>query len=131
MMNREHTKREFISPAANVNSLGRNSQKQHACFRIGNQSQMMFHLCYQDNTSESIAYIDLKRIYFNPSSGIILRFHDKTELAIRGRNLQPLRDRLADHRVSHIEEKEALHDESDDECDFISAIEWIKTEEDS
>lgn len=115
---------------SNVAQIHSGAQERLNCYRIAAHSQMMFHICYLNGTSETIPYSEVKKVFTDPSVGLIIRFHDKTELAVKGRNLVPLRDRMGSHRVTHIEEKCKEHDVFPENEDFIDSIEWIKTEED-
>ncbi len=75
--------------------------------RASNAPEVSLRLTFQKGQRRALPYFMLQDLFFDPDSGLLVEFvHCRIE--IRGRNLALLFDRLADHKVRHIQEMDEL-----------------------
>jgi hypothetical protein len=86
--------------------------------RVSRWPEVSLRLGFQSGKQRALPYHMLQDLHFDPDSGVVLEFvHCRVE--IRGRNLAPLFDGLADHKIRHIREIEALAAERFPEGDTV------------
>ena len=75
--------------------------------RVSRWPEVSLRLGFQSGKQRALPYHMLQDLLFDPDTGVVLEFvHCRVE--IRGRNLAPLFDGLADHKIRHVREIEAL-----------------------
>ena len=73
----------------------------------GRWPEVSLRLRFQNGKQRAIPYFMLQDLLFDPEEGLVL-VYAHLQVRITGRNLAPLFDRLADHKVRHVQETDEL-----------------------
>lgn len=97
--------------------------------RAKSREALMFDVRLHDGTIVSFPYAYLRRVTYQPTGVIVLRFGADTVMA-HGRNLHRLRDAIAEHRARFIQEgTEAEEGAKAEDAAHIERIEIVEGEE--
>lgn len=92
---------------------------------LARRHQVMLQLCLHGGNTRAFGYNYLVAAEMNPSTGIVLDFTG-WRVRLEGRNLQPLFDALAHHKVGKIFQTDPLHARLRAESDtVVTGIEFL------
>ena len=120
-------------PATTIDFPANKRDKETAFAAVGENNgeipMCVFH--YKNGKSRAIPYGKIEFVDFDPSGKIdILLNGRKNHIIIKGRNLKKIHTSIASHKAKWIKEEDALHDNPNEDKAFVSAIEWVETEDD-
>ncbi len=125
---------KFSQKATNTVNFPANTRDKETAFDALGENQGEAPMCifrYKNGKSRTMPYSKIEFVDFDPSGKIdILLTDGKTHIIIKGRNLEKVHIAIAGHKAKWIKEENALHDDPDEAKAFISAIEWVKIEDD-